>query len=127
MQFSVRTLVASSLVLLQMAAANSTCAAQEPEIVVEVDRQQVYEGESITYRITLNHVENPSPPQLSGFDRFQPESLGEKSLNSQQITIINGRRSEIIRRGQQYNYRLTPQEAGQFNIPAPTAEVNGQT
>ncbi|MDG1897426.1 MAG: BatD family protein [Fuerstiella sp.] len=127
MQISARTLMASSLVLLQMAAASLTCAAQEPEIVVEVDQQQVYEGESITYRITLNHVENPSSPKLSGFDRFQVESLGEQSLNSQQITIINGRRSEIIRRGQQYNYRLTPQQAGQFNIPAPTAEVEGRT
>ena len=127
MHNSVRILVTSLLVLLQTAAVSSPCAAQDPEIVVEVDRQLLYEGESITYRITLNHVENPSPPKLSGFDRFRVESLGEQSLNSQQITIINGRRSEVIRRGQQYNYRLTPKEAGQFNIPAPSAEVNGRT
>ncbi len=127
MQIFVRTFIASSIVLLQFAAAYSTCAAQEPEIIVEVDRQQLYEGESITYRITLNHVETPSPPKLNGFDRFQVESLGEQSLNSQQITIINGRRSEIIRRGRQYNYRLTPLSSGQFSIPAPSAEVNGQT
>jgi hypothetical protein len=127
MQIAVRTLVTILLVLLRTAAASVTCAAQEPEIVVEVDRQQLYEGESITYRITLNHVEKPAPPQLSGFDRFEVVSLGEQSLNSRQITIINGRRSEVIRRGHQYNYRLTPTEAGQFNIPAPTAVVDGQT
>ena len=127
MQISVRTFIASSIVLLHFSAACSNCAAQEPEIIVEVDRQQLYEGESITYRITLNHVENPSPPMLNGFDRFQVESLGEQSLNSQQITIVNGRRSEIIRRGRQYNYRLTPGSSGQFSIPAPSAEVNGQT
>ncbi len=127
MQIFVRTFIASSIVLLQFAAAYSTCAAQEPEIIVEVDRQQLYEGESITYRITLNYVENPSPPKLNGFDSFRVESLGEQSLNSRQITNINGRRSEIIRRGRQYNYRLTPISSGQFSIPAPSAEVNGQT
>ncbi|MCP4173107.1 MAG: protein BatD [Fuerstiella sp.] len=127
MQITVRTFITNSLVLLQFAAAYSTCAAQEPEIIVEVDRQQLYEGESITYRITLNHVENPTPPKLNGFDSFRVESLGEQALNSRQITIINGRRSEITRRGRQYDYRLTPISSGQFSIPAPSAVVNGQT
>ncbi len=35
--------------------------------------------------------------------------------------------SEIIRRGRQYNYRLTPKRAGDLTIPAPTAEIDGQT
>ena len=101
--------------------------AQAPELIVEIDRDQVYEGESFIYQITLNHVENPSAPVLGGFDDFQVQSLGVRSLNSSQITIINGRRSEIIRRGQQYNYRLTPKHSGNLTIPAPTASVDGET
>lgn len=101
--------------------------AQMPEIIVETDRQQIYEGESIVYRVTLNHVDNPTAPELDGFDAFRIESLGEQSMNSQQVTIINGRRSEIIRRGRQYNYRLTPLTSGTVLIPAPTAVVDGKT
>ncbi|MEO2030510.1 MAG: BatD family protein [Planctomycetaceae bacterium] len=101
--------------------------AQSSELIVEIDRQQIYEGESFVYQITLNHVENPSPPVLAGFDEFEITSLGERSLNSSQITIINGRRSEIIRRGRQYNYRLTPKTSGTLTIPSPSASVDGET
>ena len=101
--------------------------AQEPELIVEVDRQQLYLGESIIYNVTVNHVENPSVPQLDGFDDFVVDLQGQQSLNSQQITIINGRQRQIIRRGMLYQYRLTPNVAGDITIPAPTAVVNGDT
>ena len=100
--------------------------AQSPELIVEIENQEIYEGESVLYRVTLNHVENPNAPKLVGFDDFQITSLGEQSLDSRQITIINGRRSEIIRRGRQYNYRLTPTKSGTLTIPAPTATIDGK-
>ena len=101
--------------------------AQEPELIVEIEKQEVYEGESVLYRVTLNHVENPSAPSLEGFEDFQVTSLGEQSMDSRQITIFNGRRTEIVRRGRQYNYRLTPLKTGMLSIPAPTAVVDGET
>lgn len=111
-----------SAFLLWGALASRACA-QEPELIVEIERREIYEGESVRYSVTVNHVENPTAPVLSGMDDFQVVNLGEQSLNSQQITIINGRRTEIIRRGMQYNYRLTPKRSGRFTIPAPTAKV----
>jgi len=104
-----------------------TVQAQSPELLVETDRQQIFEGESFLYQVTLNHVENPSAPDLEGFGEFEVTSLGTRSLNSSHITIINGRRSEIIRRGQQYSYRLTPKKSGELTIPAPVAIVGGKT
>ncbi len=100
--------------------------AREPQVIVEMDRNKIYEGESVLYRVTLNHVDNPSPPELAGFDDFSVTSLGEQSLDSRQITIINGRRTEKIRRGRAYNYRLTPRGTGTLTIPAPTAKVDGR-
>lgn len=97
--------------------------AQEPELIVEIEKREIFEGESVLYRVTVNHVENPTAPVLSGLADFDVANLGEQSLNSQQITIINGRRTEIIRRGMQYNYRLTPRKSGVFTLPAPTAKV----
>lgn len=111
-----------SVFLLWGALASRACA-QEPELIVEIERREIYEGESVRYSVTVNHVENPTAPVLSGMDDFQVVNLGGQSLNSQRITIINGRRSEIIRYGMQYNFRLTPKRSGNFTIPAPTARV----
>lgn len=97
--------------------------AQEPELIVEIEKREIYEGESVRYIVTVNHVDNPTAPVLSGLNDFEVVDLGGQSLNSQQITIINGQRTEIIRRGMQYNYRLTPKQPGVFTIPAPTAKV----
>jgi len=116
------------MIVLAVAWPASAClaAGEKPEIIVEMDRNRIYEGESVLYRVTLNNVDNPRQPDLSGFDDFLVTPIGEQSLNSQQIIIINGQRSETIRRGRQYNYRLTPKAAGSLTIPAPTAEVDGQ-
>ena len=113
-------------ILLVFAVGASSGLAQDPEVIVEVERQEVYEGESILYHVTLNHVDSPSPPELKAFDDFQVTPLGEQSLNSTSITIINGRRREIVRRGRQYNFRLTPRRTGTLAIPAPVARIGNQ-
>jgi hypothetical protein len=109
----------------------SACAiplvAESPEVIVEIDRQQIYEGESFQYRVTLNHVENPTPPELAGSDEFDVTLAGEQSINVSQISIVNGRRTEFVRRGRQYDYRLTPLKSGNLTIPAPMATVDGKT
>jgi len=99
----------------------------EPELLVELGGERIYEGESVQYEVTLNHVENPQPPKLQGFDEFQVEFQGERSLDSQQITIINGRMTKIVRYGRAYRYVLTPKRAGTLRIPAPIAEVGTRT
>ena len=114
-----------------LAAARLSTAAEEPEVLVEVALrgrpvEQIYEGQSVLYVVTLNHVENPSPPKLEGFDDFALRSLGERSLDSTQVTIINGRMTQIVRRGREYRYQLTPKKSGVLRIPAPTAEANGK-
>ena len=124
--FTVRVISLVGVGALGLAAAG-TAAAQAPELIVEIEKQEIYEGESVLYRVTLNHAQNPNPPVLEGLDAFQVTSLGEQSLDSRQITIINGRRSEIVRRGRQYNYRLTPLRSGTLRIPAPKAEADGES
>ena len=103
------------------------CPDLPPEIIVELERSRICEGESVLYRVTLNHVENPSTPILEGFDDFDVQPRGDQSLNSRKVMIINGRRSETIRYGRAYNFVLTPKRVGDLTIPAPTATVNGET
>ncbi|NQT16280.1 MAG: BatD family protein [Planctomycetes bacterium] len=99
-------------------------ASEEPEILVQVtlnDRpvEQVYEGQSVAYTVTLNHVENPSPPELNGFDDFDAELV-----NVGNVTATSGRM--IVRNGREYHYRLTPRKTGALTIPAPMATVEGK-
>jgi hypothetical protein len=121
---SIRILIAA--LSIAWPAAACWAAGEKPELIVEMDRNRIYEGESVQYRITFNNVDNPRQPDLSGFDDFLVTPMGEQSIDSSMTTIINGRRSDIIRRGRQYDYRLTPKRAGNLIIPAPTAEVDGQ-
>jgi hypothetical protein len=37
---------------------------EPPDIIVQLDRNRIYEGESVLYRITITHVEKPSKPDL---------------------------------------------------------------
>lgn len=101
--------------------------AQQPEILTEVDRNRLYEGESIVFNVMINHVDGPPEPTLEGFDDFEVELLGKQPQNSQRISIINGRRSEEIRRGMLFQYRLTPNRSGNLTIPAPTATIDSET
>jgi len=105
-----------------------TLAAQdEPELLVELSRQRIYEGESVEYQVILNHVPSPQPPRLDGFDDFQVQALGENSLDSRQISIINGRMTEVVRQGRAYRYAMTPKRSGSLSIPGPVAEIDGRT
>ncbi len=121
---SIRIIIAALVIAWPATACRA--AGEKPELIVEMDRNRIYEGESVLYRITLNNVENPRQPDLPGFDDFQVTPLGEQSIGMQFTIDINGQKSDIIRRGRQYNYRLTPKRAGNLTIPAPTAEVDGQ-
>ena len=111
----------------QAVAAGVQAAEDEPELLVELGRERIYEGESVQYEVTLNRVQDPQPPKLEGFEEFQVEFLGERSLDSQQITIINGRMTKDVRYGRAYRYALTPKRSGTLQIPAPVAEVAGRS
>lgn len=92
---------------------------------MEVSQNQIYEGQSVLYRITVNHVNNPPRPELGSMVDFDVAPRGEQSLDSTQVFIINGRRTEIVRRGRQYDYLLTPRKTGELRIPSPTLQIDG--
>ncbi|MFO0939540.1 MAG: BatD family protein [Pirellulales bacterium] len=100
--------------------------AQEPELIVEVDRTTVYLGDSITYAIMVNNAQDPSEPTLAELPDFQVEFLGTQDQNSRSMLIENGVRTEIVRRGRQYAYRLTPKTTGKSTIGAPKATIDGK-
>jgi len=108
-------------------APTTAVAAEPPEVLAELGRRRIYEGESVQYVVTLNHVKDPSPPQLKGFDDFNVVLLGTAPQNFRQTININGRVTTIERYGMRYTYRLTPRRAGDLTVPAPIAKVGGKT
>jgi hypothetical protein len=117
-------LVLASLQVLILGA--RTVAADEPEILVELDRQQVYEGQSARMSVTLSNFENPSPPELAPGKDCSLKLINQQSLDSRQVTIINGRMTEDVRRGKRFDYRVTPLKSGELRLPTPVAQVNGR-
>ena len=101
-------------------------AESQPQIRVVLDREKIYEGESVIYSVVVDNVENPVPPELEGFDDFQIETLAVAVRDSRRVDIINGQRTESVRRRRVYNYRLTPRRSGTLRVPAPTVDADGQ-
>lgn len=97
-----------------------------PEVVVEVDRTRIDEGDSIQYRVTVNNVDQPTKPELGSMEGVQVEYLGETQNSFTSIVIINGRRIDNSQNGRRYTFRLTPQKTGTLKIPAPKSTLDGK-
>ena len=115
-----------SSVCITFVATGAAIAQGTPQVLVELDRSRAYEGQPVLYRVTLNHIESPSPPKLVGFDDFDVTLLREQPINSRSVTIINGHRTETVRYGHVYDYRLVPRRIGNLTIPGPIAMVDGR-
>ncbi|MFH1999074.1 MAG: BatD family protein, partial [Planctomycetota bacterium] len=102
-------------------------AKEDPRIEVSLERDQVYEGESVTYIVSLLNFEEPSQPVLEGVTDFDVEYRGENSRNSSQMSIINGRITRSETYCTEFRYLLSPRSTGTLHIPAPSAEAEGKT
>ena len=93
---------------------------QTPEVIVELNRSRIYEGESVLFSVLLNHFENPKQPQLAGFEKdFDVQFRGSSSQRS----VFNGR---LVRNGVTYQFVLTPKRSGSLVLPEVTATNDGE-
>jgi hypothetical protein len=103
-------------------------AADEPEIVVEADSNEIYIGESVDYVVEIRNVKNPAAPDLSALRQdFDTVSTGDESRNQSSTFIFNGRVTQQNSFGHAYRFRLTPKRTGRLVIPAPSATIDGKT
>jgi hypothetical protein len=104
------------------------CAADEPEVQVELGSPKVYEGQAVQYQIQVSGGGDVGEPQLKGFDDFQVASLGKQiSVAGSSITIINGQLTQSSQTATSlFNYQLTPRKPGTLRVPAPVVTVDGK-
>ncbi len=92
--------------------------AQDIGFTASIDRERVYVGESLILTLTIT---NGKPSNLTSFpdiEGVEVKSLGTRS----NISWLNG----VQMQSQTYNYLLTPQRAGDFEIPEFVVTVNGR-
>lgn len=97
--------------------------AQEPEVLVELGRNRIFEGESVPYLVTLNNCGNAGEPV---FAKNSDVQLRQTSVATVHQSSFDGFKRVTIN-GRRYEYVLTPQRGGSIKIPGPTVEVDGKT
>jgi len=97
---------------------------QARRIQAELDRNRVYEGEGVQYEVRLVNFPAEVKPSLEGFTDFAVTYLGPGGQRTF-TQFVGGR----ITRESSYAhvYRLVPRKTGVLVVPAPTAELEGQT
>jgi BatD DUF11 like domain len=104
------------------------CAADEPEVAVEMDTSEIFMGEGVDYLVEIRNAKNPSPPDLSALRQdFDVVATGNESRNQSSTFILNGRVTQQNSFGHVYRFRLTPKRTGKLVIPSPSATIDGKT
>ena len=92
-----------------------------------VEASEVFVGQAFQFQIQVSGSESPDPPDLSGLKDFDIQAQGGRSNSSHSVTIVNGRMTQVVKRGYIFVYRLTPTRAGRLIIPAVTVRAEGST
>ncbi len=102
------------LVLLWLGAAPARAAT----FTASLDNDTLTLGQSTTLSLTFEGGSPQSPPTLPGIPGLQITYVGPSS----QFSFINGQTSSTVT----HHFTITPQQTGEFVIPALTAVVDGQ-
>ncbi|MGV6815500.1 MAG: BatD family protein [Phycisphaerales bacterium] len=94
---------------------------------VEISRSKVYVGDELTYQVIVRGADQPSTPTVAFPDGVQANYRGQSSQSFTSTQIINGRRKAVTDRRINFQFAISPTEAGIINIPAPTIIVDGKT
>lgn len=116
MPFSVCLLLAMALVAY----------AQNIDLKVEANRNQIYLGESFILQITVLGVRHPPEPDLSAIKNGRIRPLGSRDISNYSITIINGRVMKEGYIGRTLSYEITPLASGLFQAGPVTVDIKGQ-
>jgi hypothetical protein len=93
------------------------------QIHVQLSGEQVYVGQALTLEIQISQAEEIREPVLPQIDGVTIEKTGTPSRRIVTTIINNSRRQTqtVI-----YSFRLTPQQAGEYRIPAFTITADSK-
>ena len=93
-----------------------------------VQSQQVYVGQHFLLQIQVQGTDQPDPVDISALEEeFTVSEAGGGASNSTSVSIVNGRMTQQVRRGYNFNYRLAARRAGAAQIPALVISAEGRS
>ena len=104
----------------------------KPEIITQVEPEDIFLGESANYWVRVNNVpsvENKADPvpDMSAFNAdFTVHSLGDRTENQSTINVVNGQMYQRTVFSHIYQFQLTPKTAGRLTLPGPFVMTEGQ-
>ncbi|WP_158545169.1 BatD family protein [Bremerella cremea] len=118
-----RTLMTALVALVAVAIGSVATSAHAADLQAALSSREAYVGAPIMLHLEVANAsshDEPTIPEVRGLDI---QAAGPPS-RSTQTTIINGRRSS--RTSATYTWRITPRQAGSFEIPPIDLQVDGQ-
>jgi hypothetical protein len=100
--------------------------ADDPEIIVELDRREIFLGETVQYTVLLNHFGSTARPALDDSDRVAVRLVQQTVANSSFYQSNGLREQRIVRQGPVFVYELRPLTAGAIQVPRASAETAGK-
>jgi hypothetical protein len=86
------------------------------ELTTEINRKQIYIGESIVLTVKVNGFSKERRPDLSSIKKCKIEYLGSHSDNRSSMTITNGKVTRNSFKGRTYRFAITPSFKGSQTI-----------
>lgn len=118
---SIKNVLIASACLLSLLAVPGN--AQGQSVRAQLSAREVWVGMPVILQLQITDAADYQAPQTPVIDGCRVEAAGAPAQSSQ-ITIINGRRSEI--RSITMQYLITPQRPGSFEVPSLELQVNGR-
>ena len=100
--------------------------AAEVEVRAQLSDAAIYLGDTAELEVRVSGIRDPKPTTLK-IPGLEIHHAGDQRFNNSSISIINGRTTRIEDVGYVTRYRLQPQNAGTFRIPAITITHEGKT
>ncbi len=102
---------------------------QQPlQVRAAVESPRVYVGQGFLFQIQVQGADNPEAADIGVLENdFIVQEAGGGANNSTSLTVVNGRVSQVVRRGYTFNYRLAARRRGKLTIPPLTIRHEGRS
>lgn len=101
-------------------------AAEEPGLKVEVNRQQLYMGESFILKVTVSGDAVGVEPDLSQLKECTIRPLGSHDISNYSFVFVNGRMLRQGFSGRMYHYEVVPLKAGTLTVGPVAVALDGR-
>ncbi len=107
------------------AALTAVVHAATPAMDASVNRDRIYEGESVLLEVRVTNPKGAAEPDLSAIQDSRIRSLGSRDISQYRILWVNGQMQREGFSGRVFSYEVTPLRTGNVRIGPVRLETDG--